>query len=191
MKNLKSFFAAIILTCCVSVLAHAQNYTGQSKAKLSLEGKSEAYDYESNAVTFYLNMETKSVNFYAKSYSFVLNMPESEQKVLLINALRMNSERSAVLEFTSQLPSTFVMPAAGQSKKVTLNGTISVAGTSKTLQIPMTVSADAKKNYSYSLNATIDLKNLGVELTSDVLEKTNGVLHLSMANPIHTVTYRK
>ncbi|SFC52063.1 hypothetical protein SAMN05421780_106105 [Flexibacter flexilis DSM 6793] len=191
MKNLKSFFAAIILMCCVVVQAHAQTDTRRNKAQLSLQGKTETYNYESKAVTFYLNMENKSVNFYAKSYTFVMDMPDSEQKVLLINALRMNSEKSAVIEFKSPLPANFTMPAASQSKKVMMNGTLSVAGANTSVQIPMTVSADAKKNYSYSLHATIDLKNLGVELPSDVLEKTTGVINISMANAIQTVTYRK
>lgn len=190
MKKLSFLFFAFCLTCAQQV--SAQTYTGRSTAQLTLEGKGQSYNYKSDAITFYLNMDSKTLNFYCKPYTFVMDESNSETKTLLINALTMNNDNAGVMEYKAQLPATFKMPAANKQVKVSLTGQVKVAGITQSLQVPVTVKADAKGNYSYNLDANLDLVNMGVKYTDEVAAKTNGMVRLQFDNvAIHQVNYSK
>lgn len=188
MKKLNPFL--LLLSLLLAHGAAAQRYTGRSTAQLILDGQGQSYQYKSDAITFYLDNDSKTINFYCKPYTFVTNEPESENKTLLINTLSMNSDKAGIMELKAQLPVSFKMPTAGKQAKANVTGQMLVAGVSKQIQVPLLVKADAKGNYTYSLDATLDLAMMGAELSADVKQKTNGIVRLSFSDiAIHAVKY--
>jgi hypothetical protein len=112
-----------------------------------------------------------------------MNEPTSEASRLLVGALAMNNDNGGVMEFRGNLPATFKMPKASKSVKTMVSGQMLVAGVEKSFVLPLSVYADAKgQQFSYSLNATFDLNNLGIELPAEVKEKTKGLVHLSFTD---------
>lgn len=184
-----SLLAGILF--CIPMLGNAQIYTGHNKAKISLASPQQTLEYESNSVTSYLNLNSGSINFYAKAYTFVMDKAESSEKTLLINALQMNNDNASVMEFKAQLPRNFTVPTAGQSKKISVNGEMQLAGVRKSIQLPVEVRSDKNGNLSYTASAVIDLNQWNGQLSTDVKNQTSGLLQLELTNaPIHLINYR-
>lgn len=189
MKKHFSLLAGILLS--IPMLCNGQIYTGHNKAKISLASPQQALEYESNSITSYLNMNSRSLNFYAKAYTFVMDRAENAEKTLLINALQMNNDNASILEFTAQLPQNFKVPAAGQTQKISVNGLMQLAGVRKSLQLPVEVRADKNGDLSYTASAVIDLNQWNGELSSEIKSQTSGLMHLELTNaPIHLINYR-